>query len=294
MISSIGIFAAPYKPQAAELAAQIVKMAEKAGVEVRLQSDCAGEIGRKGLSCSDEEAAAADILITLSGDGGVLSAARVAAPLATPILSIDLGRLGFLSAASPDHLDEAFARLVSGDYEIESRMMLDARVWRTEGGERVAVGGSIGLNDAVVAKSALARILNLSIIAGGELVATVRADGLVISTPTGSTAYALSAGGPIVHPEVPLLLLCPICPHSLAQRPFVVGPDEELEIVTEWEAEEVNEGELEAMLTVDGQIGVPLQSGDSVRVVRSTVVTRLVRLPGAGFYGRLREKLRWS
>lgn len=294
MISSLGIFAAPYKPQASQLAAGLTEMAEKAGIRVRLQPHAAGEIGRPELGCSDEEAAASDILVTLSGDGGVLSAARVAAPIGTPILSIDLGRLGFLSAARPDYLEEAFAHLLSGDYEIEPRMMLDARVWRTVDGQVTDIGGSIGLNDAVVAKSALARILQISIIAGGELVATVRADGLVISTPTGSTAYALSAGGPIVHPEVPLLLLCPICPHSLAQRPFVVGPDEELEIVTEWEAEEVNEGELEAMLTVDGQIGVPLQSGDRVRVARSAVPTRLVRLPGAGFYGRLREKLRWS
>jgi len=122
----------------------------------------------------------------------------------------------------------------------------------------------------------------------------VRADGFVVSTPTGSTAYALSAGGPIVHPDMPLLLLCPICAHSLTQRPLVVAQDQRIEILTEWQSEEVAPGELEAMLTVDGQIGVPLQSGDRVRVQRSEFKARLVRLPPDSFYNRLREKMRWS
>ncbi|HEX8551372.1 MAG TPA: NAD(+)/NADH kinase [Abditibacteriaceae bacterium] len=294
MFSSIGIFAAPYKPQAAALAARLTELATGDGLGVRLQEACAREIGRNELAAPDEHVAAADVLVTLSGDGGVLSAARVAAPLGTPILSVDLGRLGFLSTARPEALDDAYAQLRAGAFEIENRMMLDARVWRGPQGEAQNVGGSIGLNDAVVAKSALARILHLSIFAGGELVASVRADGLVISTPTGSTAYALSAGGPIVHPEVPLLLLCPICAHSLTQRPLVVLPDEAVEVLTEWDGEEVGQNELEAMLTVDGQIGVPLQSGDRVRIEKSPIATRLIRLRGAGFYERLREKLRWS
>jgi NAD+ kinase len=288
---SLGIFAAPYKPQAAELAAQLVALAEKRGIEVHVQDSCAREIGRTDLGCEqDDSIARCDVLVTLSGDGGVLSAARSAAPFGTPVLAVDLGRLGFLSAVRPDSIEGAFERLMSGDYEIEDRMMLAASVIRD--GENV--GGSIGLNDAVVAKSALARILHLSIFIGGDLVATVRADGLVISTPTGSTAYALSAGGPIVHPGVPLMLLCPICPHSLTQRPFLVGPDETIEVLTEWEGEEVGESELEAMLTVDGQIGVPLQSGDRVRVTRSPINTRLIRLPHDSFYDRLREKMRWG
>ena len=294
MISSLGIFAAPYKPQAASLAARLVELAERDGLPVRLQRACATELNREDIGAEDEDVARADVLVTLSGDGGVLSAARVAAPLGTPILSIDLGRLGFLSTARPDALDGAYEQMREGEYEIEERMMLDARVWRGPKETEKNIGGSIGLNDAVVAKSALARILHLSIFAGGELVASVRADGLVISTPTGSTAYALSAGGPIVHPEVPLLLLCPICAHSLTQRPLVIRPDEEVEILTEWEGEEVGDSELEAMLTVDGQIGVALQSGDRVRIGRSPISTHLVRFRGAGFYERLREKLRWG
>ncbi|HEX8833841.1 MAG TPA: NAD(+)/NADH kinase [Abditibacteriaceae bacterium] len=293
---SIGIFAAPYKPQAAELAQQLVRLCEARGVEAHVQEDCARAIERNDLSCGDDEKIArCDILVTLSGDGGVLSAARAAAPHGTPVLAVDLGRLGFLSAVRPSALEGAFDQLMAGDYEIEERMMIDARVMRAdEKGELCEVGGSIGLNDAVVAKSALARILQLSIFVENELVATVRADGLVISTPTGSTAYALSAGGPIVHPEVQLMLLCPICAHSLTQRPLVVGAAETVEILTEWEGEEVGASELEAMLTVDGQIGVALQSGDRVRIQRSAISTKLVRFPDDTFYHRLREKMRWG
>jgi NAD+ kinase len=156
------------------------------------------------------------------------------------------------------------------------------------------VGGGIGLNDAVVAKSAIARILRLSIYVEGDLVAEMRADGLVISTPTGSTAYALAAGGPIVHPGVPLLLVCPIAAHSLMQRPFIVGPDEVIEVRADWEGDEVAPGELEAMLTIDGQIGVVLQPGDMVRVRRSEHKARLLRRPSETFYDRLRQKLSWE
>jgi len=303
-MKTLGILAAPYKPQAAELANRLVDLAQSRGVDVRLQEHCAREIGRADLSCDEDSLAQSEMLVTLSGDGGVLAAARAAAPYQTPILSIDLGRLGFLSAVRPHDMEAAFEAVLQGDYRIEERVMLDARVIRDQSEAAVHSAlrtphsaleeGSIGLNDAVVAKSALARILHLSIFVEGDLVASVRADGLVISTPTGSTAYALSAGGPIVHPDVPLFLLCPICPHSLTQRPLVVAQDQRIEILTEWQSEEVAPGELEAMLTVDGQIGVPLKSGDRVRVCRSEWKARLVRLPPDSFYNRLREKMRWG
>jgi NAD+ kinase len=313
-MNSIGIFAAPGKARARGLVLQLVTLAEVAGLEVKLPHSWAADIDRPELGAPDDEVASRDALVVFSGDGGVLSAARAAAPHGTPILGVDLGRLGFLSAVRPDELERAFGMLLENGFEVEERMMLDTRVLRLRDGAeqgKVAarsrgghltiagpqygeVGGSFGLNDAVVAKSALARILRLNIYVEGELVAAVRADGLVISTPTGSTAYALSAGGPIVHPGVPLLLLCPICPHTLMLRPFVVGPDETVEILAEWEGDEVAPGELQAMLTVDGQIGVPLQSGDIVRVRRDETCARLLIPPGEGFYSRLRQKLRWG
>jgi NAD+ kinase len=328
---SLGIFVAPSKPYATELTRHLVRLAEAHQVTVRLQRSCADQIDRTDLVCdSDEAVASCDVLVTLSGDGGVLKAARAAAPHGTPVLAVDLGRLGFLSAVRPQDVEEAFTMLLNGEFSIEERMMLEARVVRQgpgvrgQGSENATKGidttqqehhtppdsyipnsklqtpnsdviaGSIGLNDAVVAKSALARILRLSIFVAGEQVATVRADGLVVATPTGSTAYALSAGGPIVHPEVPLLLICPICAHSLTQRPLVVGPDETIEVLAEWEGDEVSSSELEAMLTIDGQVGIFLQSGDRVRVRRATATARLLHLPTHSFYSRLREKMSWG
>ncbi|MBV9864245.1 MAG: NAD(+)/NADH kinase [Abitibacteriaceae bacterium] len=310
---SLGVFAAPKKPNVQGLLRQLVALAEAHQIAIHIQKGIAREIGREDLgSDSDDAIAACDVLVTLSGDGGVLTAARATARYGTPVLAVDLGRLGFLSSVRPTELEQAFTMLVEGKFEVEERMMLDARVFRSHGTQHSAlstqhsppdnshstirneVGGSIGLNDAVVAKSALARILRLSIFVSGDLVAETRADGLIISTPTGSTAYALSAGGPIIHPDVPSLLICPICAHSLTQRPVIVDSGETIEVHAEWEGDEVSSSELEAMLTIDGQIGVFLQSGDVVQVKRADCKARLLHLPRETFYERLREKMRWG
>ena len=298
----VGIIPARHKPLAGELALQLAALCEARGVTPLLTADAADRLDRPDLAAPEDDLACADTIVTLTGDGGVLAAARLAAPYKTPILAVDLGRLGFLSAVRPDDIEAAFERLLSDGYDCEERMMLDARVYRGASTPQLSndsstfseVGGSIGLNDAVVAKSALARVLRLTITVADDVMAETRADGLVISTPTGSTAYALAAGGPIVHPDVPLLLICPICAHSLAQRPIVVSPDEEVEIRAEWEGDEVASEYLEAMLTIDGQVGVRLYSGDVVKLRRSERVARLLRVPGDSFYDRLREKMRWG
>jgi NAD+ kinase len=302
-MKSLGIFAAPGKPQAHRLALKLADLAARQGLEVCLQEGLRSSTPL-GDDCGliSDELAACDVLVTLSGDGGVLAAARAAARFQTPVLAVDLGRLGFLSAVRPDDIENSFHRLVNGEFEVEERMMLEARVFRAEDNRGIEtlssplldVGGGIALNDAVVAKSALARILRLSIYAGGELIAAIRADGLVVSTPTGSTAYALSAGGPIVPPDVPLLLVCPICAHTLNQRPFIVGADEILEVRAEWEGDEVKSDSLDAMLTLDGQVGVSLRPGDLVRVQRATHTARLLRDPADTFYARLRHKMSWG
>ena len=295
MFRSIGIFAASHKPNVGPLVSEIADCALRRGLELRLQPEVADMIGRDEMrGLSHDHIASADMVVTFSGDGGVLKAARAAAPHGTPILAVDLGRLGFLSAVRPTEVEDALERLLGGEFHVQERLMLEARLLRRDSsGERVEIGASIGLNDAVVAKSALARMLRLNISIGGALVSQTRADGLIVSTPTGSTAYALAAGGPIVHPEVPLLLIAPICAHSLAQRPMVVGPDQVIEIDAEWEGDEVAPDVLEAMLTVDGQIGMPLKSGDRVCVRRSNCVARLLQPPDASFFDRLRQKLNW-
>lgn len=333
-MKSLGIFAVPGKPQAHRLALELADLASRYDLEVRLQQEHEPPpiLGGDGCPISDE-LASCDVLVTLSGDGGVLAAVRAATKFNTPVLAVDLGRLGFLSAVRPDDIESAFHRLMNGEFEIEERMMIEAEVLREPNGEKksesvnegagrgeelltssenlgipnpkerlrqshfpglTSIGGGIALNDAVVAKSALARILRLSIYAGGEQVAAIRADGLIVSTPTGSTAYALSAGGPIVPPDVPLLLVCPICAHTLNQRPFIVGADEILEVRAEWEGDEVKSASLDAMLTLDGQVGVTLRPGDVVRVGRSTRKARLLRDPNDTFYARLRHKMSWG
>ena len=308
-MKSLGIFAVPGKPQAVLLGRQLADMAQRAGLEVREQFEQEPPPAQGGDGCFvSDDVASCDVLICLSGDGGVLAAARAASKFGTPVLAVDLGRLGFLSTVRPDDVENAFARLLAGEFEIEERMMIDARVLRSHDTDKLAavladpnsdtspfeIGGGIALNDAVVAKSALARILRLSIYASAELVAQIRADGLIVSTPTGSTAYALSAGGPIVPPDVELLLCAPICAHTLNQRPIVVGADETLDVRAEWEGDEVQQERLDTMLTLDGQVGVILRPGDVVRVRRSSMVARLLRDPNDSFYARLRLKMAWG
>jgi NAD+ kinase len=309
-MKTIGVFATPGKGRVPELLQSLIAQAEARDVALLIDRENAAALGREELGAEEESLAQSDAIIVLGGDGAVLGAARAAAPYRTPVLAVDLGRLGFLSAVRPEQIEDAFDLLLRDGFEIEERMMLDAQVLRDgetrrQGDKETStlplrrlpvslVGGGIGLNDAVVAKSAIARILRLSIYVEGDLVAEMRADGLIISTPTGSTAYALAAGGPIVHPEVPLLLVCPIAAHSLMQRPFIVGPDEVIEVRADWEGDEVSPGELEAMLTIDGQIGVVLQPGDMVRVRRSEHKARLLRRPSETFYDRLRQKLSWE
>lgn len=310
-MKTIGVLSTPGKEEAPELLRQLITLAEAKGITLFFEKEAAASVDREDLTAELDDLAASDAIIVLGGDGAVLLAARAAAKHRTPVLAVDLGRLGFLSAVRPGDLEDAFDLLVRDGFEIEERMMLDAQVFRGAGDSRLAtsdrstpiarlksqvsaVGGGIGLNDAVVAKSAIARILRLSIFVEGDLVAETRADGLIISTPTGSTAYALAAGGPIVHPAVPLLLICPICAHSLTQRPFIVGPNEVIEVHADWEGDEVAPGELEAMLTIDGQVGVVLQPGDIVRVRRSEHKARLLRRPSEIFYDRLRQKMSWE
>lgn len=309
-MKTIGVFATPGKERVPELLRSLITQSQARGVTLLIDRENALALEREDLGADEETLAHTDAIIVLGGDGAVLGAARAAAPYRTPVLAVDLGRLGFLSAVRPEQLEDAFDLLLRDGFEIEERMMLDAQVLRDAQAKRCPdqetqkrpstrvpfslVGGGIGLNDAVVAKSAIARILRLSIYVEGDLVAEMRADGLVISTPTGSTAYALAAGGPIVHPGVPLLLVCPIAAHSLMQRPFIVGPEEVIEVRADWEGDEVAPRELEAMLTIDGQIGVVLQPGDMVRVRRSEHKARLLRRPSETFYDRLRQKLSWE
>jgi NAD+ kinase len=226
----------------------------------------------------------ADVLLTLGGDGTLLRGARLLAGRPAPILGVNLGRVGFLTSCAGDELELALRRLSSGEYEVEERMALDAVVRDVRGDERRRL---FALNDVVMHKGGFARMLTLSVHADREPVARFSADGLVVSTPTGSTAYSLSAGGPIVVPTLDSLILTPISAHTLALRPMVLPPQVELAI-------KAIDGPEQLLVTVDGQTGTTFAPGETLSVRRADRPVLIVRFPGTSFFARLTHKLGWG
>jgi len=222
-----------------------------------------------------------DLIITLGGDGTLLGTARSLARTGIPILGVNLGHLGFLTDLEMADLFPCLERLLRGDYIIEKRMMLSAEVRR----ERASVANFYALNDVVITKGPLSRIIRLETYVGDEYLATYRADGIIVASPTGSTAYSLSAGGPIVRPDLGVLIVTPICPHTLYARPFILADHELIRIVLKSESPDV-------MVTIDGQIGFPLQKKDQILVKKADVYTNLVKLRNRSFFEVLRLKLR--
>lgn len=251
---------------------------------VKTAHELAEWLRRRGLEAAvDEPGGEYDLMVVLGGDGTLLSVARSIAP-GVPILGVNLGNLGFLTETGRGELYPALVRVLEGRFEIEERSLFDVELVRADGtpSSRYRV-----LNDAVINKSALARIIELTLRVRGQLVARFRADGLIISTPTGSTAYNLSAGGPILDPLLPVAVLTPICPHALSLRPIVVPDAGPIEVTLETPAEEV-------YVTLDGQEGAALGFRDTVRIARGAARVRLAKVTRRSFYDNLRGKLRWG
>ncbi len=223
-----------------------------------------------------------DFIVVLGGDGTLLSVARAVGDLGVPILGVNLGGLGFLTATTLDEMTPALEALLSGRMVVEERMMLAARVRR--GGS--PAGHFLALNDVVIMKSAMSRIIDLSVSVDGAPATAYRADGLIIATPTGSTAYSLSAGGPILFPTMDAVVLTPICSHTLTNRPIVLPGTQGIEVTLLTNQE--------VMLTIDGQVGFALRESDRVEVERAVSRIRLVRFPHKHFFSVLRTKLKWG
>ena len=224
-----------------------------------------------------------DLAVVAGGDGTLLSVAREAIPAGLPILGVNLGSLGFLTELQPEELEGGLERMLGGDYQIEERMVLDVSYPGEDGKpQRLSL-----LNDTVVTKGALARMISLEVCVDDERVATYTSDGLIVSTPTGSTAYALSAGGPILDPRMDAFIVAPICPHTMTYRPLVVPGDVTLTVV-------LRKGSDSVFLTLDGQVGVPLAEGAEVRIRADPRRVKLIRVAGRGFFEVLRRKLRWG
>ena len=233
--------------------------------------------------CSPEElAASVDLLVVLGGDGTMIAAARLLGDREIPVLGINYGRLGYLAEYRTEELTTALEAAFAGEYRSETRVMLKARLVRQ--GEQIAEGRV--LNDIVISKS-LARIVEIEAWYNSKFVATFRADGLIISTPTGSTAYNLSAGGPVVYPSMDAIVITPICPHTLSNRPLVVPDDKEIEIRLNGQIDEVT-------LTLDGQIGFSLATSDRVFVRKSRTRFNIIQPLDRNYFDVLRDKLRWG
>ena len=280
----LGIVAKTDREEARTVVPQLLDWCAARGIQPILEKETAGlcpqatgpVVGRSELPGQS------DLLLVLGGDGTLLSMARLVGDLAVPILGVNLGGLGFLTALTVDELFPALEAYLRDELVIEDRMLLDARVFRQ--GERL--GEYAALNDVVITKSAMSRIIRLEVAVDGDFATGYRADGLILSTPTGSTAYCLSAGGPIVFPTMDAVVLTPICSHTLTNRPIVLPATQRISITLLTDQD--------VMLTLDGQVGFALKANDTVEVRRAAARIRLLRVPQKHFFSVLRTKLKWG
>ncbi|MDO8547130.1 MAG: NAD(+)/NADH kinase [Nitrospirales bacterium] len=279
----IGIIVKPESPDAQALLKELVPWLQARGKEPMLDPPTAALAGETASYQKKDLATLADMLVVLGGDGTMLAAARLVEGRPIPILGVNAGGLGFLTAVTREAACTALDRVFSKSFSEEERLMLRVRVMRR--GEEVIAAAA--LNDAVISKGALSHMVQLEISINGQFVTRLRGDGLIVSTPTGSTAYSMAAGGPILNPSVHALILTPICPHTLTNRPIVIPQDVLLEVVLVSKAQG-------AAATFDGQVGIALQPGDTVEIRASNNKTRLIRFPDHSYYDMLSNKLKWG
>jgi NAD+ kinase len=282
-IKKIGIIANVEKEKSGECTIQLRDWALKRGIEVFFEEGIAEKIGAdKGLD-RRELASRVDLLVVLGGDGTILRTVRFVGEYDIPIVGINLGEFGYLTEVNLNEMYSALELIVKGEYQTDKRMMLDITIRQ---GEETIRQQSI-LNDVVITRGNLSRILNLETTVNEGYLTTFRADGIIISTPTGSTAYSLSAGGPIVFPEQDSFIINPICPFTLTNRPIIIPDDAEIKVIL-WTK---GQG---ATLTLDGQVSYTMRSGDSILVKKSLYVTNLVSSPHRDYMEILRTKLGWG
>jgi len=272
------------KPEARELAASLAAQLTSGGATVAALPEDAAVIPGATAVAAGDLGAAVDVLAVLGGDGTFLYGASLVADHGVPIFGVNLGSLGFITPYARSETSAAVGDLLAGRLPVEERIRLAVTI-RSVLGQATNIPTRSAVNDAVLTQRSLARLLDLEARLDGAMVATYKADGLIVSTPTGSTAYTLAAGGPILTPDVQAMVLTPICPHTLTHRPLVFRPDSRLEIR--------NASDGPVTLTIDGQWGHELAGGASIEVRRAAQPLRVYRSP-RGFFGILREKLSWG
>jgi NAD+ kinase len=279
----VGLVLKKQEDRVRSVVGEVIPWLQVRGVEVFIDSASACQCPVDATFVRPEELVRqVDAVIVLGGDGTLLYAARLIGANGIPILGINLGSLGFLTEVKLDEMYIAIELLISGQYRWEERVLLNVEVVRDEN----VAAQYLALNDAVINKGALARIIELEICVNAQPVLFTRSDGLIVSTPTGSTAYSLAAGGPILYPTLDAFIIAPICPHTLTNRPLVIPDRDVVEV-------RLHRG-ADVMLTVDGQVGMPLQPGECLRIRRAQSTMKLVLPFGSTFFKLLREKLRWG
>jgi NAD+ kinase len=280
---TVGIAAKVTAPEALEYATRVARELRRRGLEVRFDEATAEALHHEGAPATKAQLGeVSDFVITFGGDGTLLSVARHA-PANVPIIGVNMGTLGFLTEIRVEEFPDILERVLAGNFESEERVALDVTVT----GEDLHDRTYRVLNDAAINKSALARIIEMRVSVQGQFVSTFRADGLIVATPTGSTAYNLSAGGPIIYPTMGAVVITPICPHMLTNRPLVL-PDRfaiEIRLVTQQQ---------EVFLTLDGQEGMPVGERETVTVRKSPQTVQLVSSPDKNYFDVLRTKLKWG
>ena len=282
-VKTVGIFAKPKAPAATRLVPELLEWLNRRGIGARLDDVAAAYASSPTGLPRDQVPEGCDFAIVLGGDGTLLSAARAVAGRPIPLLAVNLGGLGFLTAIPVSDLFPELERALKGIERLTHRRLLHVAVKRAE----KTVAEYDALNDVVIAKSSIARIVDLDVWAGDSFVCEYKADGLIVSTPTGSTAYSLAAGGPIIFPNVNAVCIAPICPHTLTNRPLIIPADLPIRVVGHMKDED-------SFLTVDGQVGGLLEPGDIVECTASKSEVLLVHPPDKTFFDVLRQKLKWG
>jgi NAD+ kinase len=284
-VKNIGLFCKQHSSANQKVVNTLVQWLRDRGCNLFMDTDTAELIGETVAYPQEEIPTRSDLIIVLGGDGTLLNVARITHPHGVPILGVNLGSLGFLTETTQDDLYPTLQSVLNGECEIEHRMLLNASLWRNE----IKLCDFNVLNDIVINKGALAQIVNLTVLVNDQPMTSYRADGLIIATPTGSTAYSLSAGGPIIHPSMHALVLCPICPFALTNRPIVVPDTSKIKVKLSKRHEDED-----VRITLDGKLGYAMESGDILEVEKALVSVKLVQAPGKNYYQTLRKKLHWG
>jgi len=284
MSKTMGIIVNREKEGAVQYARGVIQWLEKKENRVLVTNWLGNRIHRHDLVADKSETGEiSDLVISLGGDGTLCRAARDFAPYEVPLLGINFGGLGFLTEIPISRYRQGLNKILADDYRTEKRLMLEANLIRN----KKKIETCLALNDVVISKRGIPRIINLKTFVGGEFITTYSADGLVISTPTGSTAYSLSTGGPVVHPNLGVVILSPICAHTLAVRPLVIPETDEIDVIVEPSSGKT-------LLTIDGQVVYDLEEEDIIRVKKASSQATLIRLKEKFFFRMLQTKLGWT